>query len=201
MAADLRAPLTSSAVHLCVDMQRLFSAEGPWPTPWLERVLPVVVSMVERFPERTVFTRFIPPHTPDEMPGSWRHYYERWRNATREYADPSLMELLPPLARFVPPAHVIDKTRYSAFALSTLAHHLFERSADTLIITGAETDVCVLATVLGAVDRGFRVVVVADGVCSVSDEGHDSLLNLYRQRFSQQIETADSATILSNWMG
>jgi nicotinamidase-related amidase len=111
------------------------------------------------------------------------------------------MELLPPLARFVPPAHVIDKTRYSAFAHSTLAHHLFERSADTLIITGAETDVCVLATVLGAVDRGFRVVVVTDGVCSVSDEGHDSLLNLYRQRFSQQIETADSATILSNWMG
>jgi nicotinamidase-related amidase len=199
MAADLRAPLTVRAVHLCVDMQRLFSQDGPWPTPWLDRVLPVAVKLAERFPERTVFTRFIPPRTPDEMPGSWRHYYERWRNATREQVDPGLIDLLPPLAGFAPPAQVIDKTHYSAFALSTLAEHLVARSADALIVTGAETDVCVLATVLAAVDRGFRVVVVTDGVCSVSDEGHDSLLGLYRQRFSQQIETADSATILSSW--
>ena len=26
-------PLTERSVHLCVDMQRIFSAEGPWPTP------------------------------------------------------------------------------------------------------------------------------------------------------------------------
>ena len=29
-----------NAAHLCLDMQRLFSFEGPWPTPWMERVLP-----------------------------------------------------------------------------------------------------------------------------------------------------------------
>jgi hypothetical protein len=34
-------PLTERSVHLCVDMQRIFSAEGPWPTPWMDRVLPV----------------------------------------------------------------------------------------------------------------------------------------------------------------
>jgi hypothetical protein len=28
-----------SAVHLCVDMQRIFSSDGPWPTPWMERAL------------------------------------------------------------------------------------------------------------------------------------------------------------------
>ena len=32
-------PLTERSVHLCVDMQRIFSAEGPWPTPWMDRVL------------------------------------------------------------------------------------------------------------------------------------------------------------------
>ena len=31
-------PLTERSVHLCVDMQRIFSAEGPWPTPWMDRV-------------------------------------------------------------------------------------------------------------------------------------------------------------------
>ncbi len=32
-------PPTERSVHLCVDMQRIFWAEGPWPTPWMERVL------------------------------------------------------------------------------------------------------------------------------------------------------------------
>ena len=32
-------PIPASAVLLCVDMQRIFSSEGPWPTPWMERVL------------------------------------------------------------------------------------------------------------------------------------------------------------------
>ena len=54
-------PPTERTVHLCVDMQRIFSAEGPWPTPWLDRVLLVVAALANRHPERTVFTRFIPP--------------------------------------------------------------------------------------------------------------------------------------------
>ena len=29
----LPVPLTERSVHLCIDMQRLFSADGPWATP------------------------------------------------------------------------------------------------------------------------------------------------------------------------
>jgi nicotinamidase-related amidase len=43
-------------------------------------------------------------------------------------------------------------------------------SIDTLIVTGGETDVCVLATVLGGIDRGYRVVVVSDALCSSTDD-------------------------------
>jgi nicotinamidase-related amidase len=77
-------PLTERSVHLCVDMQRIFSADGPWPAPWMERVLPVVATLANRHPERTLFTRFIPPERPDQMPGMWQRYYTRWRLATRE---------------------------------------------------------------------------------------------------------------------
>jgi nicotinamidase-related amidase len=195
----LKEPLSPRAVHLCVDMQRIFSPEGPWPTPWMERVLPVVTRIAERFPERTVFTRFVTPNSPDEATGRWRTYYERWRETTRDRLDPSLLELLPPLARLVPPARVFDKPVYSAFAGHKLHRHLQEYHADALIVTGSETDVCVLATVLGAVDHGYRVIVVTDALCSSSDEGHDNLLAIYRNRYSQQIETADSETILSHW--
>jgi nicotinamidase-related amidase len=200
MAPNLKKPLSPQAIHLCVDMQRLFSPEGPWPTPWMERVLPTVVRLAEHAPERTVFTRFIPPERAEDMPGTWRRYYERWDEATRARLDPRLLDLMPPLAELVPPATVIDKPVYSAFAGRKLQELLGARGCDTLIVTGSETDICVLATVIGAVDHGYRVVVVTDAVCSSSDEGHDMMLSLYRQRFSLQIETAESETILEHWL-
>jgi nicotinamidase-related amidase len=192
-------PITARTVHLCVDMQRIFSPEGPWATPWMERVLPVVADLAARHPERTVFTRFITPQRANDMPGMWQRYYARWRETTRERLDPRLLDLLPALASLCPPATVIDKTRYSGFAEPRLLAHLQAREADGLIITGSETDVCVLATVLGAVDFGYRVILVQDGVCSSSDEGHDALMKIYHRRYTEQIEVADAGTIIARW--
>ena len=197
--SQLKAPLGESAVHLCVDMQRLFSAQGPWPTPWMARVLPAVLAMVEHAPAKTLFTRFIPPVTAADAPGRWQAYYGKWAAVTRERINPALLELLPALAAYVPPACVFDKPAYSAFTAPGLLAHLMERSADTLIVTGSETDVCVLASVLAAIDCGFRVVVARDGVCSSSDETHDALLTLYSRRFDVQLELADSAEIIDAW--
>ena len=74
-------PLTPRSVHLCIDMQRLFAEPTAWQTPWMARVLPVVEEIVRCHAERTVFTRFIPPATPDAMPGTWQRYYRRWHRS------------------------------------------------------------------------------------------------------------------------
>ena len=52
---------------------------------------------------------------------------------------------------------------------------------------------------LEALIRERIVVLVTDGICSGSDEGHDCLLTIYRNRYSEQIETADSESVLSAW--
>lgn len=192
-------PVNPGAVHLCVDMQRLFTREGPWPTPWMDRVLPVVARMVEVRPQQTVFTRFIPPQRPEQMPGAWRRYYERWREVTLERLDPALLALVPDLAGFVPPATVVDKPTYSAFGFTTLHRDLQARGVDTLIVSGAETDVCVLATIFGAIEHGYRVIVPSDAICSSSDTGHDALMGMYRERLGQQTETASSDAIIAAW--
>jgi nicotinamidase-related amidase len=192
-------PLTDRTVHLCIDMQNLFAEAIPWHTPWMQRVLPAVEEITRRHAERTVFTRFIPPETPEQMPGSWQRYYQRWREMTREHLNPALLNLVPTLARWVPPAAIVDKHVYSPFMERGLLSLLRARRADAVVITGAETDVCVLAAVLGAVDFGYRVVLATDALCSGSDATHDALLTLYRNRFSQQIEATDTETILSCW--
>ena len=191
--------LGASSAHLCVDMQTVFAERTDWHVPWMERVLPTVVRIAESKPDRTIFTRFVPPDHPEQMPGTWQRYYRRWRHMTADRIDPALVELVPMLRSLVPPATVVDKCHYSPFAESKLPHLLKERGIDTLVITGSETDVCVLATVLDAVDRGFRVVLATDALCSTSDQAHDCLLALYRDRFSHQIEAASADEILANW--
>jgi nicotinamidase-related amidase len=133
------------------------------------------------------------------MPGTWRQYYQKWRQVTRDFIDPLLLELLDDVRRYSPPAAVLDKTRYSAFLNSRLQTVLAERQCSTLIVSGAETDVCVLATVINAVDLGYRVVIASDAICSSSDECHDALMTLYHKRFSQQIEIASTEVILESW--
>ena len=192
----LHGPLSPRTVHLCLDMQNLFAPGGPWATPWMDRVLPIVVELCEILAERTIFTRFIPPVTPDEEVGAWRRYYRRWQDVTRQRLPPAMLDLISELGRFIPPALTVEKRRLSAFSAPDLAPILNARLTDTLILTGAETDVCVLATVLGAVDRGYRVIVVANAICSSSDAGHDALMTLYRERFAEQIETVSSTDLI-----
>jgi nicotinamidase-related amidase len=173
-------PLSDRTVHLCVDMQNLFALGTPWHTPWMARVLPVVTGIAQEHPRDTIFTRFIPPERPGQMPGTGQRYYERWRDLTLERIDPHWLDLAAPLAALTPAAEIVDKRFYSPFSEPRLPDLLHRRGTDALVITGAETDVCVLAAVLDAVDLGYRVVLVTDALCSSSDATHDALLTLYR---------------------
>lgn len=104
---------------------------------------------------------------------------------TLERLAPGMTDLLSELARFVPPAQIVDKDVYSPWLDAKLTIALQSLGAPALVISGGETDVCVLATVMGTVDRGYRVVIAADALCSSSDETHDALIKLYESRFSE----------------
>src|SRR5882757_4380197 len=127
-------PLDRSALHIAIDMQRLFAEPTEWFMPWLDRVLPNVVAIASHAPERTLCTRFIPPEVPEQMTGAWRDYYRHWRAMTRDTLDPRLLELAEPLARLCPPAHILDKAVYSAFADPRLAPALRRKGIGTLIV-------------------------------------------------------------------
>ena len=191
--------LSRNCAHLCIDMQRMFAEPTDWQTAWMPRVLPQVRRLAEAHPERTIFTRFIPAEHPGEGRGTWGSYYERWSSMTRERLAPELIDLVPDLARFVPPGRVVDKRVYSPWLGTDLDRQLQAEGVDTLIVTGAETDVCVLAAVLGGVDRGYRILLAADALCSSCDEAHDALMVMYRMRYGHQVETLTTDAILDRW--
>jgi nicotinamidase-related amidase len=180
-------------------MQRLFAEDTPWRTPWMARVMPNVLEIARAHQDQTIFTRFIPADYPGEGRGVWARYWQRWADLTLSRMPAQLTDLVPELARFSPPAAVIDKRVYSPWTDAGLDQLLKLRHIDTLLVTGCETDVCVLATVLGAVDHGYRVIVVTDAICSSSDETHDALMKVYHQRYSEQVETIEAAHLMECW--
>ena len=199
MAVATRVEPIIDAVHLSIDMQNIFAPDGVWETPWMERVLPLIVEITAHHAARTVFTRFITPVHAGDRPGRWRGYFQKWHRATRAELPRRNLNWFRRCGVF-PPAEIIDKPAYSAFYQSPLASFLSKKGVGTLVITGAETDVCVLATVLDAVDLGFRVVIVEDALCSSSDAGHDALMTLYRTRYSEQIELIKAAQLPEVWL-
>jgi nicotinamidase-related amidase len=188
-----------NAVHVCVDMQRMFAEPTPWYAPWLMGVLPAVETLVELHPARTIFTRFIPRQSEEDAPGAWKSYYRKWATMTRERMPAELMALVPALARYVPPASVIDKQVYSPWFQPQLIRTLRAANADTIVVTGGETDVCVAATVLGAIDHGLRVVVPTNAVFGSADETHDAMLRIFESRFALQLVTCTVEDLLDDW--
>src|SRR5258708_18765908 len=123
---------------------------------------------------RTVSCAYKRPGGAEEPPGRCDRYHRRWATATRDNLESSQLDLVSELAGYAPPATIIDKPAYSAFYRSSLMGFLAERHIRTLIVSGAETDVCVLSTVLDAVNISYRVVTLHDCLCSSSDARHDA---------------------------
>jgi nicotinamidase-related amidase len=187
------------AVHVCVDMQRLFADETEWASPVVHEIAPVVARICARSPERTIFTRFLTPPRIEEARGQWKTYYRRWSSVLANRLDPDVFALLPELRKFVPPALVVDKYSHSGFENPKLQQALCEHDAKAIIFTGVETDVCVLATALPAIDRGYRTILVSDAIASSNAGGHQACLNCVFTRYDEQVELIDSATLLAAW--
>ncbi|MEX2200578.1 MAG: cysteine hydrolase [Dongiaceae bacterium] len=192
-------PLGRDTVHVCVDMQRLFGEETQWHTRDLTGILKNTGRLIAHAPARTIFTRFRTPNTADAAPGQWRHYYRRWDKVLASRLPEEMFGVMPDLAGFVPPAVEIDKTTYNAFETPAFRQALDRLKPQALIFSGVETDVCVLATLLAAVDRGYRSVVARDAVASGNAAGHRAALEMVIVRYDMQIEIADTADILAQW--
>lgn len=184
--------------HLCVDVQRMFIEDTPWHVAWMGRVLPQIVEVSSRHAERTMFTRFMPPPTAEAAVGAWKDYYRKWGMMTGEHLPAELLQLEPALCAFNPPARVFDKATYSPWIDGRLARYFRQEHVTSLVVTGGETDVCVLATILGAIDLGFKVVILSDAICSGADETHDAVVDLLAERFSVQLRLMTTENFLSS---
>jgi nicotinamidase-related amidase len=190
-------PIPASALHLVVDMQELFRSHPDWGTQSLTRIVPPIQRLLAARPERAYFSRFIPAQRAEQANGTWQRYYRRWSNVTLDKLDPKLLDVVQELRPWA--QHIADKSGYSAMANPRLRQAAVSHSDDCLILSGVETDVCVLATAIDAVEAGLRVVLATDALASSSDECHAKALEIFHDRFDEQVELASVEQILAAW--
>jgi nicotinamidase-related amidase len=191
-------PIGPGTVHIAIDMQVLFTPPGRWVVD-MAPIMPNVQAIAAAHPARTLFTRFVVPQRAEDAPGCWRGYYRHWWDFTGEHLAEGRLDLLEPLRSMARSEAVIDKPTHSAFETPELEQKLAALGATTLVLTGVETDVCVLGTAMTAIDRGYRIVIVSDAVTSSSLEAHAATLAAILPRFSRQAEVMDTATLLAEW--
>ncbi|WP_142271285.1 isochorismatase family cysteine hydrolase [Mycobacterium sp. AT1] len=71
---------------------------------------------------------------------------------------------------------VVHKERFGAFAGTGLDMILRAAAVDTIILTGTYTNLSVESTARYGADIGYRCVLAADALCSISAEWHDGAL-------------------------
>lgn len=190
--------LGGHSLHVAIDMQVIFDSHPDWGVADLRRILPAVMRLTEAKPNQTICTRFVPPRRAEEAAGCWQRYYRHWKSATLDEAGRSVIDLVPELAK-LPIAGLVDKSGYAAHSSETFAPLLKRRNIDTLVLSGVETDVCVWATALSAIDHGLHVVIARDAVTSSDLTAHQAILHLAADRFNHQVELASVDEILANW--
>ena len=89
-----------------------------------------------------------------------------------------------------PGDYVVDKYWYGAFFRTNLHDILAEEGADTVIIAGTVTQICVEDTARQSFHHGFKTVLLSDGVSSFDPELQAATLKNFAMKFGLVMESA-----------
>jgi ureidoacrylate peracid hydrolase len=201
----------SRTALLVVDMQRGFLEPGEaMEVPAARDVVPAIQGLAVAFRDRrlpVMFTEFVyservpllvgalhPEHRP-APPGAPTGF--GLPSASCLDGHPSA-ETIPALKPRVDEL-VIRKHWYDAFAGTPLDGALRARGVTSLVVTGTMTDVCVLATVIGAFNHEYRVTVVEDAVATLWPEIQRATLDIVRRAYGRVVSSREVVDTITAW--
>ena len=188
--------MPAASLHLCIDMQRMFAERTSWASEGVAKALPGCLAIAGIMPERTTFLRFIPPASPRAAPRMWAAYFERWRDLPLDRLPAELLDLVAPLRELVPPAAVFDKMTFSGFGSPPFVEHLQRQRTEAILVTGVDSDICVLATLLDAIDAGYRCILVEDAIAGPDEPAHRAVVDHIARRLEDFVEIVQIADLV-----
>jgi len=196
---------------LVVDMQRGFVDPGhALEVPAARDIVPAIRSLLAAFRDRRLpiaFSEFVyAPSIPLLVGELHPEHRPAWPGDVPGFGRPSSScldgdasaETVPALA---PEAGeiVIRKHWYDAFAGTPLDGALRARGVTSLVLAGTMTDICVLATVVGAFNREYRIAVVEDGTATLSSEIQRATLDIVRRAYGRVVSSKEIVDTVGQW--
>lgn len=196
---------------IVIDMQRGFLDPGEaMEVPPAREIIPRLQALLTLFREKrlpVVFTEFVYSQTVPLLVGELHPEHKRaLPGGPRGFGVPSssclegednvntVSDLSPR-----PDELVIEKHWYDAFNGTPLDGALRARGVTSLVLTGTMTDICVLASVVGAFNREYRVVVVEDAVATLWPEIQRATLDIFRRAFARVASAKEVADEMAAW--
>ena len=201
----------ASTALIVVDMQRGFVDPGEaMEVPPARESVPRIRALIDVFRAKgrpVVFTEFVYSEAAPLLVGALHPEHRRaMPGAPRGFGHPSSscheddpsVTTVPALAPR-PDELVIRKRWYDAFAGTPLDGALRARGVDTLVVTGTMTDICVLATVVGAFNREYRITVVEDAVTTLWPEIQRATLDIIGRAYGRIASAKEIADVVGGW--
>jgi len=196
---------------LVVDMQRAFLDPGEaMEVPAARDIVPQIQALLALFRNHglpVIFTEFT---YSESVPLLIGHLHPEHRRAAagapRGFGRPSSSCLLgeanvhvvPELAPR-PDELVVTKHYYDGFNGTPLDHALRARGITHLVLAGTMTDICVLATVVGGMNREYRMTVVEDATATLSSEIQHAALDVIRRAYARVLTAKQIAEEMARW--
>ncbi len=162
---------------IVVDMQKDFMPGGALPVPKGDSIVPTLNKYIERFSSLNLPVYFTRDWHPEDHisfkghGGIWPPHCVQNTEGAKFHDD----LLIPQDNKFIISKGTSrDFDAYSGFQGTVLEDLLKERGIKRVFVGGVATDYCVKNTVLGALNLGFQVFLLTDGIKGVDVNPGDS---------------------------
>jgi len=196
---------------LVVDMQRGFLDPGEaMEVPPAREIIPRIRTLIDLFREKrlpVLFTEFTYTERAPLLVGELHPEHRRAApGEPRGFGMPSSsclegeasVRVTPELAP-QPGELVVTKFHYDGFNGTPLDAALRSRGVTHLVLTGTMTDVCVLATVVGGMNREYRMTVVGDATATLSSEIQRATLDIIGRAYARVVSARQVAGEIGRW--
>jgi len=205
------APERGRTALLVVDMQRGFLEPGEaMEVATARETVPIIRGLLDLFRRKrlpVVFTEFTYSEAVPLLVGALHPEHRPVASVqARGFARPSssCLEGTPSAdtvaeLRPAPDELVVRKRWYDGFAGTPLDGALRARGVTSLVVTGTMTDICVLATVVGAFNHEYRISVVEDAVSTLWPEIQRATLDIVGRAYGRVVSSKEIADTITGW--
>ncbi len=184
--------------HIVVDLQNGFMAPGAiCEIDTAREIVPNVNRISAAVRAAGGLVVYIQNTFDAEAVRSWSVYFDHFCSPARRagmieaFTPGSEGHALWPGLEVLPQDLQVRKRRFGAFApgASDLHAILQSRGIDTLVVTGTATQVCCESTARDAMMLNYKVLFVADGNATFTDEEHNATLSAMAHAFCDVVDT------------